>query len=34
MWYPVETIVAADMAGEMIMMSVETDQYFHFDDID
>jgi hypothetical protein len=30
----VETIVAADMDGEMIMMSVETGQYFHFDDID
>lgn len=29
----VETIVATDMDGETIMMSVETGQYFHLDDI-
>jgi hypothetical protein len=29
----VETIVATDMDGEVIMMSVESGQYFHFDDI-
>lgn len=29
----VETVVAADMDGETILMSVETGQYFHFDDV-
>lgn len=29
----VETVVATDMDGEVIMMSVESGRYFHLDDI-
>lgn len=29
----VDTVVATDMDGEIIMMSVETGRYFHLDDI-